>query len=108
MQDGSISVRGHSVNYLVVFNGSRCLHCRRRVSRRRQTIAIGAPYHGVLHIQCAPLYQFQGVWPHQEVQANLLDTVPLTSTSDSSSSESRRHSPPLPAALPRWARAHGF
>lgn len=46
-----------------------CLHCRQRVVDGG-FLAVGAPYFGVLHPNCAPFYQYPAAYPHAEPLVN--------------------------------------
>lgn len=45
---------------------TQCLHCHQYIGGAVQFMAVGEPYCGVLHLQCAPLYAFPPHWPHTQ------------------------------------------
>ena len=56
---------GHLLaEYAQVMN-TVCIRCKLQVTPSDgMFMALGAPYHGVLHRWCAPFYVFNGAWPH--------------------------------------------
>jgi hypothetical protein len=42
-----------------------CIHCGKEVLANNLFYAVGHPYYGVLHRECAPFYAFPGHWPHK-------------------------------------------
>jgi len=50
-------------HYLTIY-GSRCLHCGVAIGAADVSLALGAPYFGMLHINCWQHYSYPGVWPH--------------------------------------------
>lgn len=54
---------GHTVRLIEVFRAI-CLRCGEPISAERKFYALDAPYNGVLHEECAPLYNYPGKWPH--------------------------------------------
>lgn len=44
--------------------GLNCIHCRELVLPNTTFIVLGVPYNGVLHRQCAHLFNYNGHWPH--------------------------------------------
>lgn len=57
------SREGHTVNLIEVFRAI-CLRCNTPVPTEGKFYALDYPYNGVLHEQCAPLYNYPGKWPH--------------------------------------------
>lgn len=47
-----------------VLNPHYCVWCRNTIEERA-AYAVGAPYHGLLHLRCAPYFPFDGRYPHQ-------------------------------------------
>jgi len=41
-----------------------CVHCNTPLVTEQRFYAVGAPYYAALHEQCAPLFRFDGRWPH--------------------------------------------
>lgn len=50
-----------TVNFVHVMN-AQCVHCREPV--HSHSIALGWPYCGLLHVRCAPLFDYRTTWPH--------------------------------------------
>ncbi len=45
--------------------GSRCLRCQSPIGEEI-TLALGPPYHGLLHERCAPYFHYSRQYPHQK------------------------------------------
>lgn len=44
-----------------------CIHCHRKISGKDGLFyCVGDPYYGVIHKECAPFYQYLGLWPHSQ------------------------------------------
>lgn len=41
-----------------------CVHCHLECSGHHRFIALGPPYHGLLHVQCAHWFAYNDQWPH--------------------------------------------
>lgn len=41
-----------------------CLQCKETVSVDTLCYALGRPYHGLLHVKCAPYFTYTGHYPH--------------------------------------------
>lgn len=54
---------GRTVTYLHIMS-TKCLHCGEFLPGDIGFIAVGNPYNGVLHVNCAPVYSYPAAWPH--------------------------------------------
>ena len=54
---------GRSVAYVQCVS-TQCLHCQKVIVGDSAFMAVGEPYCGVLHPQCAPFYAYPASWPH--------------------------------------------
>lgn len=41
-----------------------CIHCKGPFTTE-QAYGLGAPYYGLLHVDCAPLFNYSGRYPHK-------------------------------------------
>lgn len=64
------------VNHVHVFEPAACAHCRSPVTR--YGIAIGEPYHALLHRDCLARFDYSRPWPHPEPLASYVNSEPVT------------------------------
>jgi hypothetical protein len=44
-----------------------CIHCRRKISGRDGMFYfLGDPYFALIHKECAPYFNYNGLWPHSQ------------------------------------------
>lgn len=84
MQDGHVPsiYEGGSCNYVRVAR-ARCLVCEETCTTNFR--ALGAPYHGLVHERCAPLFEYNGIYPHP---------LPLSQYCAATTVRNRRNSSP--------------
>lgn len=54
---------GRSVAFINCVS-TKCLRCGDVIAGDHAFVAIGEPYSGVLHVPCAPYYNYPPNWPH--------------------------------------------
>lgn len=54
----------HAVAGAFVVAGRPCLVCRAPILGEEWVLALPAPYHCLVHKDCAPFFNYNGMWPH--------------------------------------------
>ena len=65
--EGMVPLPGRSVSFIQCMS-TRCIACGVYLQPDSAFVAVGGPYYGVLHRDCAPHYHYPKMgWPHPKV-----------------------------------------
>lgn len=64
-RDRAFKIADFQVKAISIMRTSECIHCNE--SFNGACVALGEPYHGLIHSDCLPYFDFiKNKWPHPE------------------------------------------